>query len=123
MVPLDYTIDLTLKRIYGDKDIETKISKIRKDMKNLLMLGTKNVYFTFGTNIYQQKDGVAMGSSLGPVLAIIFMVHLQRILTPELEKFIKPWARYLDDNISYIKPDFITSVIDILNKFYQIYDW
>ena len=123
MVPLDYTIDLTLKRIYGDKDIETKISKIRKDMKNLLMLGTKNVYFTFGTNIYQQKDGVAMGSSLGPVLAIIFMVHLQRILTPELEKFIKPWARYLDDNISYIKQDFITSVIDILNKFYQIYDW
>ena len=90
MVLLDYIIDLTLKRIYGDKDIETKISKIRKDMKNMLMLGTKNVYFTFGTNIYQQKDGVAMGSSLGPVLAIIFMVHLQRILTPELEKFIKP---------------------------------
>ena len=89
LVPLDYIIDLTLKRIYGDKDIETKISKI-KDMKNLLMLGTKNVYFTFGTNIYQQKDGVAMGSSLGPVLAITFMVHLQRILTPELEKFIKP---------------------------------
>ena len=89
LVPLDYIIDLTLKRIYGDKDIETKISKI-KDMKNLLMLGTKNVYFTFGTNIYQQKNGVAMGSSLGPVLAIIFMVHLQRILTPELEKFIKP---------------------------------
>ena len=33
MVPLDYTIDLTLKRIYGNKEIETKIS--RKDMKNL----------------------------------------------------------------------------------------
>ena len=90
LVPLDYAIDLTLKRIYGDKDIETKISKIRKYLKNLLTLGTKNVHFTFGNNIYQQKDGVAMGSSLGPVLAITFMVHLQRIFTPELEKFIKP---------------------------------
>ena len=58
MLPLDYTIDLTLKQIYGDKEIETKIS--RKDMKNLLILCTRNVYFTFGTNIYQQKDGVAM---------------------------------------------------------------
>ena len=58
MVPLDYTIDLTLKRIYGDKEIETKIS--RKNMKNLLSLCTKNVHFTFGNNTYQQKDGVAM---------------------------------------------------------------
>ena len=36
MVPLDNTIDLTLKRIYGDKEIITKIS--RNDMKNLLTL-------------------------------------------------------------------------------------
>ena len=58
MVPLDYTIDLTLKRIYGDKEIETEIS--RNDMKNLLLLCTKNVYFTFENNIYQQNNGVAM---------------------------------------------------------------
>ena len=36
MVSPDYVIDLTLKRIYGNKEIETKIS--RKDMKNLLSL-------------------------------------------------------------------------------------
>ena len=36
MVPLDCIVDLTLKRIYGDKEIENKIS--RKDMKNLLPL-------------------------------------------------------------------------------------
>ena len=58
MVPLDYTIDLTLKQIYGDKEIETKISG--KDMKILLIPCTRNVHFTFGNNIYQQKDGVAM---------------------------------------------------------------
>ena len=51
MVPLDCTIDLTLKRIYGDKEIETKTS--RKNMKNLLILCTKNVHFTFGNNIYK----------------------------------------------------------------------
>ena len=74
MVPLDYTIDPTLKGIYGDKEIGTKIN--RKDLKNLLSLSTKNVHFTFGNNIYQQKDGVAMVSPLGPVLAGIFMVHV-----------------------------------------------
>ena len=50
MVPLDYTIDLILKRIYDDKENETKIS--RKDVKSLLILCKKNVHFAFGNNIY-----------------------------------------------------------------------
>ena len=45
--------------------------------------------------------------------------NLERTLMPELEKFMKPWERYLDDIITYIKPDFITKVIDILNTFHQ----
>ena len=32
---------------------------------------------------------------------------------------MKPWKRYVDDTFIYIKPDFITNVIDILNKFHQ----
>ena len=119
MVLLDYTTDLTVKQIYGDKEIKLdKKAKIsRKDMKNVLLLCTKNVYFTFENNISQQKDGVAMGSPLSQVLAGIFMVHLERTLMPELEKFMKPWKRYVDDTTTYIKPDFITDIIDIFNKF------
>ena len=117
LASLDYTIDLTLKRIYGNKGIETKVS--RNDMKNLLSLCTKNVHLTFGNNIYQQKDGVAMEYPLGPMLAGIFMVHLERTLMPELEKFMKTWKRYVNDTITFIKPDFITNVYDTLNKFHQ----
>ena len=117
MVPLDYTIDLALKRIYDNKEIKTTIS--RTDMKNLLLLCTKNVHFTYNNDIYQQKDGVAMGSPLGPVLAGIFMVHLERTLMPKLEKFMKPWKRYVDDTITYIKPESILVVINILNSFHQ----
>ena len=60
-----------------------------------------------------------MGSPLGLVLTGIFMVHLEKTLMPELENFMKPWKIYVDDTITYIKPDFITDVIDILNKFHQ----
>ena len=60
-----------------------------------------------------------MGSPLRPVLVGIFMVYIERTLTPELEKFMKPWKRYVDDTITYIKLDFITNVIDILSKFHQ----
>ena len=58
-------------------------------MKKLLFLCTKKVHFTFGNNICQEKDGVAIGSTLGPVLTGIFMVHLESTMQ-ELEKFMKP---------------------------------
>ena len=38
-------------------------------MKELLLLCTKHVHFTFNEDIYIQLDGVAMGSPLGPFLA------------------------------------------------------
>ena len=41
-------------------------------MKNLLLLCTKNGHFTF------RKDSIAMGFPLGPVVAGIFTVHLER---------------------------------------------
>ena len=42
----------------------------------------------FGGDIYQQKDGVAMGSQLGSVLAGIFMVELETKTIPTImERF------------------------------------
>ena len=74
-IPLDYTISIILRRIYDDNELYTNISK--KEIKELLLLCTKNVDFTFNNVIYQQCDGVAMGSPLGPVIAGIFMVELE----------------------------------------------
>ena len=66
-VPLDYTIDIILRRIYIDKEINTKIS--REEMKELLLLCTKNVHFSYNVKLFLQRDGIAMGSPLGPVIA------------------------------------------------------
>ena len=59
-VPLSDTIDLILRRIYIDMEIDTTIPK--REMKDLLYLCTKNVHFSFNGEIYVQIDGVAMGS-------------------------------------------------------------
>ena len=43
-------------------------------MKELLILFTENVHFTFDNEIYIQVDCVAMGSPLHAVAANIFIV-------------------------------------------------
>ena len=86
-------------------------------MKELLLLCTKKVHFTFNGKIYIQVDGVAMGSPLGPVLADIFMIESEKAILPELTEFIKYWKRYVDDTISYIKLGTINDIITKLNSF------
>ena len=100
-VPLKKTIDIAFERIYLRKEIESILTK--KEMKNLLILCTRNVHFTFNNEIYIQNDGVAMGSPLGPILAGIFVTELENILVPELKQCIKNWRRYVDDTFVYVK--------------------
>ena len=60
----------------------------------------KNVIFSFNDELYNQTDGVAMGSPLGPVIANIFMVELERKTLPKLRNYMMPWKRYVDDTIA-----------------------
>ena len=83
-LPLDYTINVILRRIYDNHEIDTNISKTK--MKDLLILSTNNIYFSFNGNICIQCNGVAMGSPLGPVLAGIFMVELQQPIVRKLSE-------------------------------------
>ena len=69
-VSLDRTIQLVLRIVYEKHEVSTNINK--QEMKEILILCTKDVHFTFNEEVYKQTDGVAMKSSLGPVLADIF---------------------------------------------------
>ena len=53
-------------------------------MRNQLLLCTKKVHYIFRNNIYQQKDGVVIRSPLSPVLAGIFLVHLEETFIREI---------------------------------------
>ena len=60
-----------------------------------------------------------MDVPLGPVLANIFMVELERSLIPTLIDKMKCWARYVDDTLCYIKTDSINYVLKMLNRFHR----
>ena len=115
-VPLDETIDIIIKRIYDKKEINTDIPK--KEMRELLYLCTKNAHFTLNNKTYLQVDGVAMDSPLGPVLANIFMVALERNIIPTLSNDILLWKRYVDDTICFIKLTSINKVLETLNSYH-----
>ena len=54
-----------------------KLSKT--DLTKLFSIATSQTHFLFDGKVYNQIDGVAMGSPLAPVLAILFLGHYENI--------------------------------------------
>ena len=116
-VPLDFTIDLILEKIYRDKVIKTKLK--REELRNLLEICTKEMHFSFNGEIYKQVNGVAMGSPLGPVIANIFMAELEKQIIPQLGNRVSLWKRFVDDTFTFIKKGEVEAVLELLNSFHD----
>ena len=71
ILSLEETINICTNLIYDNVDVIEGINKF--EFKNLLSLATQESYFLFNDVLYKQKDGVAMGSPLGPTMANVFL--------------------------------------------------
>ena len=70
-IPLDETINVFANIVYSEQDVIQGINK--EEFRSLLSLTTKESYFIFNESLYKQKDGVAVGSELGPTVANAFL--------------------------------------------------
>ena len=93
---IEENIDICTNLLYNNEDIIEGINK--SEFKNLLLLATKKSYFIFNI-LYKQKDGMAMGSPLGPTPANVFLSFYEVKLIEECPKEFKPvfCRRYVDD--------------------------
>ena len=49
----------------------------------------EKAHFSCNNEIYTQIDGIVVGSTLGPVIASIFMAESESILVPNLDNRVK----------------------------------
>ena len=113
MVPLEEAIDYTIQ-LLDSRDMLTEYSE--ETMRSLLLLATKDVLVEFGGQFHLQIDGVAMGSSLGPTLANIFMSKIESEAKERGATF-DYYTRYVDDCFSIV-PDLAVAQLNlsILNQ-------
>ena len=90
-IPLNEAIIITVDLLF-EKNLGFKISKAD------IQFATSGTHFMFEGKFYDQIDGVAMGSPLGPVLANLFMgYHEQKWLESFEECELILYHRYVDD--------------------------
>ena len=98
-IPLEETMTIGSRRLYHRKK---KVGGLlKRHFEWLLRLATLQSFFIFNDRFYQQIDGVAMGSPLGPCLANTFMSDHEVEWLKNCPLQFKPvyYRRYVDDII------------------------
>lgn len=96
-VPVEDTINIICDYVYNS-DVRPPPKLPKSMLKNLLGICTMEAPFRhIDGSLYQQIDGIAMGSPLGPAFAYFYMCHLENKVLQNEE--LKPpiYCRYVDD--------------------------
>ena len=116
-IPVNETIGIISNALFSDHQFFQGFN--RSEFEKLLSLSVKNCHFIFNGRLYQQVDGVAMGSPLGPLFANIFrFFHEQKWLNNCPSSF-KPllYGRYVDDCfLLFRSSDHVPLFLDYLNQ-------
>ncbi|XP_022790275.1 uncharacterized protein LOC111335411 [Stylophora pistillata] len=102
-VPLQETIEIIAEKAFADNWFNTThdLSITKPELVQLLEVATMNQLFQFDGNLYEQTDGVAMGSPLGPLMANAFLCSIEEKLDQD-NKLPEFYRRYVDDTFAIV---------------------
>ncbi|KAJ8913061.1 hypothetical protein NQ315_006562 [Exocentrus adspersus] len=100
--------------MHADNNLKDRTKLNVSAFMELLTLCIKTTYFQLENDFYQQDFGMAMGSSLSPIMSNIFMEHFEETYVKSYINKPKIWWRYVDDVFS-IWPHGQDNLTDFLN--------
>ena len=117
-VPLEETIQILANKDFTEDwfNVTYNLNISRDVLVTLLRVATKHQLFQFNGSLYEQIDGVAMGSPLGPLTANTFMCSIEEKLERE-NKLPYFCRRYVDDTLAAVQDiPTATAFLATLNK-------
>lgn len=102
-VPLEETIHILADKAFMNDwfNVTHGPNLNKQDLVDLLRATTKDQLFLFNGQLYEQTDGVTMGSPLGPLMANVFMCSIEETLKLK-GKLPAYYRRYMDDTLPIV---------------------
>jgi len=112
------SLEVIRDRLERDKTWRYETLLEVNDVMELLELILTTTYFIFRGQIYRQKFGTAMGSPVFPLVANLYMEHLEQKLLATAPMELKPrlWKRYVDDILEVVNKTSVDELIEFLNN-------
>ena len=98
-VPVDPALNIIKDLLDKDHIFKKWTVLAVSDSILLLEFCLKNTYFSFQDQFYKQVEGVAMGSPVSPIVAILYMEYLEQkaLSSKHCSKPPRFWHRFVDD--------------------------
>jgi hypothetical protein len=96
-VPIDEALQVISKELRNYGTLAEPSVLQAEAIMELLEVCLKTTYFQVDDKFFQQKDGIAMGSSLSPVICNICMEHFEKLALDSAQYKPLLWLLYVDD--------------------------
>ena len=94
-------VNFNVVSLYTKVPVKEAIAVIRgltnDETGNLVEVCLRSKHFNYRGDIYEQINGVAMGSPLSPIVVNIFMEHFEDKAINSASEKPQQWRRYVDD--------------------------
>ena len=115
-VPIESAISIIKKHLEEDKELHQRTAMSVNQITCLLKFCLNTTYFTFQGKINGQVKGAAMGSSLSPIVANLFMEDLETKALATAPSTPKIWKRFVDDTFTIIQKADKDAFLDHINS-------
>jgi hypothetical protein len=96
-VPVDGALQVNRIKLHNDDTLVERSPLQVEAIMELLDVSLRTTYFQVDDKFFQQKDGMAMGSSVSPIVSNIFMEHFEILALDSTQHKQSVWLRYVDD--------------------------
>ena len=106
-VQVDKAFDLVLELLSSDDALPSRTSLSISDIKQGLKICLDSTIFSYKDSFYKQTFGTPMGSCISPIIANIYMEHIEHIAITTFHIPPSLWLRYVDDTCCILEKEHV----------------